>query len=282
MESTRPGKKLGKYDRLALAECIDLVILGAKTIFYNGINQFNIQCEDREDANTLVCSQGLMRGGFRLFIPSSLIRKKAFTSPIDPKYSAAYIMDRIEPALGEVVVAVKRRMNEDGSASTKVEFTIAVARVPRSLRLQGYSYQLLFPGGRKCSGCMWLFRLGRRESCVGGLKARSRGSSGDRSIFPLSPSVTIDPSVGLYRIWGMIRSLSLQAVGGCTDQCFDPDLPAMRTLKGELVNPGIVPVSFPMLLGVDETDPMNGPFSRLEFSAAFGSAMLDRPLGLTL
>ena len=50
MESTRPGKNLGKYDRLALAECIDLVVRVPRTIFYNGINQVKIQCEDREDA----------------------------------------------------------------------------------------------------------------------------------------------------------------------------------------------------------------------------------------
>ena len=37
-------------------------------------------------------------------------------------------MDRIEPALWEIVVAV-RRTNEDGSASAKVEFTLAVAQV---------------------------------------------------------------------------------------------------------------------------------------------------------
>ena len=80
MESTRPGKNLGKYDRLALAECIDLVIDGGRTIFYNGLNQVKIHCESREDANTLVRSQDLMRGGFKLFIPSSLIRKKASAS----------------------------------------------------------------------------------------------------------------------------------------------------------------------------------------------------------
>ena len=95
MESTRPGKNLGKYDRLALAECIDLVISGGRTIFYNGLNQFKIQCETREDANTLLRSQDLMRGGFKLFIPSSLIRKKAFTGPIDPKYSASDIANRL-------------------------------------------------------------------------------------------------------------------------------------------------------------------------------------------
>ena len=114
MESTRPVKNSDKYDQLALAECINLVIRGAKTIFYNGINQVKIQCEDREDANTLVRWQELMRGGFRLFIPSSLI-----WGPIDLKYPAADIVDRIELALLEVIVAVRRRTNKDGSTSAK-------------------------------------------------------------------------------------------------------------------------------------------------------------------
>ena len=78
----------------------------------------------------------------------------------------------------------------------------------------------------------------------------------------------------------MVRSLSSRAVGSRTDRCSDPDSPAMRTLRGELVNPGIVPVSVPMLLGVDETDPMDGPFSALEFSAALGSCNARSGRGL--
>ena len=79
------------------------------------------------------------------------------------------------------------------------------------------------------------------------------------------------PSVGLSRIWKAVGSLSSRAVGGRTDLCSDPDSPAMRTLREEQVNCGIVPVSVPMLLGVDEIDLMNGPFLVLEFSAPLGS-----------
>ena len=155
MESTRPGKNLGKYDRLALAECIDLVISGDRTIFYNGLNQVKIQCETREDANTLVRSKDLMWGDFRLFIPSSLIRKKAFIGPIDPKYSASDIANRLDPDLRDLTVAVRRRTNDDGSISSRVEFTMAVARVPRNVRLLGYSYPLtpVIPPPRRCFTC---------------------------------------------------------------------------------------------------------------------------------
>ena len=133
---------LGKYDPLALAECLDLVVRGAKTIFYNGIDQVKIQREDEQDANTLVGSQELMRGGFKLFILSSLIRKKAFTGPVDPTYPADDVVDRMDPALRDVVVAVWRRTNEDGSPPFKVELTMAVACVPRSFQLLGYTYPL--------------------------------------------------------------------------------------------------------------------------------------------
>ena len=109
MESTRPRKNLGKYDRLALAECIDLVINGGRTIFYNGLNQDTIQCESREEVNTLIRSQNLIRGGFNLFIPSSPIRKKAFTGPIYLKYSVTDIVERLDPELRDVTMAVRRR-----------------------------------------------------------------------------------------------------------------------------------------------------------------------------
>ena len=61
-----------------------------------------------------------MRGSFKLFILASLIRKKAFTGPIDPKYSAADIVRKLDPSVLEAVLAVKRRTNEDGSASARI------------------------------------------------------------------------------------------------------------------------------------------------------------------
>ena len=81
----------------------------------------------------------------------------------------------------------------------------------------------------------------------------------------------IDPSVGLTRIWRTVKSLSLRASGSRTDRCSDPDSPAMQALMEELVSPEIAPVSVPMLLEVDQSEPMNGPFSALEFSAALKS-----------
>ena len=139
----------------SLLRRIDEFFDGGRTIFYNGLNQVKIQCESREDANTLVRSQDLMRGGVKLFIPSSLIRKKAFTGPIDFRYSASNIVYKLDPEIRDVMMSVRRRINDEGSVSTRVEFTLAVARVPRSIRLHGYSYPLtpVIPPPRRCFTC---------------------------------------------------------------------------------------------------------------------------------
>ena len=65
-----------------------------------------------------------------------------------------------------------------------------------------------------------------------------------------------------------------------THRCSDPDSPAIQALREELVCPGIAPVSVPMLLDVDETDPMNRPFSALEFSAVLESCNVRSASGL--
>ena len=91
---------------------------------------------------------------------------------------------------------------------------------------------------------------------------------------------SIDPSMGLTRIWRTVKSLSSRASGGRTDRCIDPDSPAMQALREELVSPDVAPVSVPMLLGVDELEPMNGPFSMLEFSAALETCNVRSAPGL--
>ena len=96
-----------------------------------------------------------MREGFKLFIPASLLRKKACTSSVDPKYSAADIAKKLDPDLRDAMIVVRRRTNEDGSIYAKVEFTIAVDRLPRNIRLLGYSYPLtpVIPPPRQCFTC---------------------------------------------------------------------------------------------------------------------------------
>ena len=54
----------------------------------------------------------------------------------------------------------------------------------------------------------------------------------------------------------------------------------MQALREDLVSPDIAPVSVPMLLEVDESEPMNGPFSTLEFSAALETCNVRSAPGL--
>ena len=50
----------------------------------NGQNQCKIICGAREDANSLILSVDLKLAGYKLFIPSSLLRKKAFIRNVEP------------------------------------------------------------------------------------------------------------------------------------------------------------------------------------------------------
>ena len=54
-----------------------------------------------------------------------------------------------------MTMVVRRRTNDDGSVSPRVEFTMAFARVPRSICLLGYSYPLtpVIPPPRRCFTC---------------------------------------------------------------------------------------------------------------------------------
>ena len=75
----------------------------------------------------------------------------AFTSSVDHTYSAEDIVERLDPDLRDVTIAVRRTI-EDGSISSKVDFTILMAHVPRSICLLGYSYPLIpaIPPPRRC------------------------------------------------------------------------------------------------------------------------------------
>ena len=65
--------------------------------------------------------------------------------------------------------------------------------------------------------------------------------------------------------------MSSRVAGYRTGRGTDPDSPALEALREELVRPGIPPVEIPMLVDIDDSDPMNHPFTGREFSAALGS-----------
>ena len=72
---------------------------------------------------------------------------------------------------------------------------------------------------------------------------------------------SIDPSLGLTRIWRTVRSMSSRVVGYRTGRGTDPDSPALEALREELVCPGVPPVEVPTIVDVDDANPMNFPFT---------------------
>ena len=82
---------------------------------------------------------------------------------------------------------------------------------------------------------------------------------------------SIDPSLGMTRIWRTVKSMSSRVAGYRTGRGTDPDSPALEALREELVCPGVPPVEDPMLVDIDDSDPMDFPFTVREFSAALGS-----------
>ena len=96
MESTISGRNLGKYDFIAIADLIDEVIDRERVIRRNSQNQCKIICDAREDANSLILSVDLKLAGYKLFIPTSLLRKNTFIRDVETRYSPEEIVDRSE------------------------------------------------------------------------------------------------------------------------------------------------------------------------------------------
>ena len=76
VESTIPGRNLGKYDPLTIANQIDEVVQGERTIHRNELNQIKIVCSGRADANLLISSHELRMAGYKAFLPISMIRAR--------------------------------------------------------------------------------------------------------------------------------------------------------------------------------------------------------------
>ena len=55
-----------------------------------------IICDSREDAYSLILSVDLKMAGYKLFIPSFLLRKKAFIRDVESRNSPKEIVDRLD------------------------------------------------------------------------------------------------------------------------------------------------------------------------------------------
>ena len=120
MESTVPGRNLGKYDPLTIADQIDEFVRAERTIHRNGLNQIKIVCSGRVDANLLISSHELKMVGYKAFLPISMIRKKATIRDIDPRHNPANILSCLDPHSRDIVTAVRRRTNNEGAPSETI------------------------------------------------------------------------------------------------------------------------------------------------------------------
>ena len=89
LESRIPGKSLGRFNLIALGDLIDSIISETRRqIFPNDRNQAKVFCDRCQAANILVDSPALRDFGVYVFIPTSLVQKKAFARNIPTEYQA--------------------------------------------------------------------------------------------------------------------------------------------------------------------------------------------------
>ena len=141
MESTVPGRNLGRYDPLTIVDQIDEVIQGELTILWNEFNQIKIICSGRADANLLMSSNKLRMAGYKAFLPISMIRNKA-TIPV--RYICMSM--RLCPSDIETTVV---------SPKLKPLLVSGVSRGHCVLQVAGVVMVLPLPLGRLCWIAFW-------------------------------------------------------------------------------------------------------------------------------
>ena len=155
MESTVPGRNLGKYDPLTIADQIDEVIQGGRTIHRNGLNQIKIVCSERADANLLITSHELRIAGYKAFLPISMVRKKATIRDIDVRHSPISILNRLDSRSRDIVTSIRRRTDNDGAPLDTVELTMETSSIPSTISLSGFELELfpVIPPPCRCYTC---------------------------------------------------------------------------------------------------------------------------------
>ena len=110
-------------------DLIDEVIEGEWVIRRSGQNQCKIICGVREDANLLILSVDHKLAEYKVFNPSSLLRKKAFIRDVEPGYSPREIVDRLDRKSKDIITKARRRTNKDGFFTDTIEFTLATREI---------------------------------------------------------------------------------------------------------------------------------------------------------
>ena len=100
----------------------------------------------------------LKLAGYKLFILTSLIKKKALIREIDLHYSPWEAEEPLDRSSRKIVIPVRRRINRDGSFTNTVEFTLAIQKIPRFVYLRGFEHalSLVIPAPRRWYNCQRL------------------------------------------------------------------------------------------------------------------------------
>ncbi|XP_043463622.1 uncharacterized protein LOC122499372 [Leptopilina heterotoma] len=156
VESTLPGKNIGKMDPFAVSDIIaPIVPIESRKIYRSGSNQLKIFCTEYTDANRLVESSELKRQGIFIYIPDSFIRKKGFTNAFPPDRTIERIVEGLDPDDRNSIRSIRRCFNEDHSLSSRVEFIFDSIVIPRNIEIEGFSIPItpVVPKPSRCFRC---------------------------------------------------------------------------------------------------------------------------------
>lgn len=143
-ESTMPNKKIGKYSRIAFVDFLETIVSDLqRKIISNGLNQLRITSSTWSLANDLLNSSTIVERGYRAFIPTSLVSRKALMHDVDTNLSPLIISNRLETEIRDSIISIRRRTINKSEVSNMLEFVFSGVSFPSSLIFQ--AFYLNFP-----------------------------------------------------------------------------------------------------------------------------------------
>ena len=81
--------------------------------------------------------------------------RKSFARNIPTEYSASDLSTRLDPDMLSIILYIRRRTMNDGSASDRIEFVFSTVNVPRRLSLASVAFELtaIIPHPKRCFSC---------------------------------------------------------------------------------------------------------------------------------
>lgn len=142
-ESITPGRHIGKYNRIVFADLLESLVPDFDwEIAANGLNQLKVISSSWQIANSLLDSKTLKNKEYKTFIPDSLISYKALATYVEENISPRIISHKLMDEIRSQILSIRRRTNQDGSVSSKVEFMFSGVSVPGFIRISKVKFDL--------------------------------------------------------------------------------------------------------------------------------------------